>query len=64
MPWMAEGEVDLSFIDTSGKTLYQERIYKFDSKKSIDLSAFSNGIIFLRIAFANQVLTKKILIQK
>ncbi len=75
-PNPASGEINLSFPpdfegpsiitlhNIVGQVLFEGRLDNGLAEKSINLSAFSNGIIFLRIAYGNQVLTKKIFIQK
>jgi thiol-disulfide isomerase/thioredoxin len=55
---------DLKVFNNIGQVIFHSESYHFDPKKPIDLSAFSDGIVFLRISIEDQIITKKILIQK
>ena len=64
IPEITADPVSLSLHNMAGQVILKESGIGLSSKKTIDLSAFPNGIFFLRIAFANQIITKKILIHK
>lgn len=57
-PW------SLVFQNIVGQVLHEEQFYGSEVKKTLELSAFPDGIFFLRISKPGQVITKKILIRK
>lgn len=63
-PQNISGPADLTVFSSTGKVLYHKKAYELNSKYPLDLSAFPDGIMFLRISIADNTYTKKILIQK
>ncbi len=51
----------IEIIDTNGKIIYTQKVFKNDSKVNLNLTAFSNGIYFVKIATDTQSVVKKIL---
>ncbi len=63
-PYDFEQSSIVTLHNLAGQVFYEEQLSRGLTKKTINLSAFSNGIIFLRVSYGNQVITKEILIQK
>ena len=63
-PDVINGPISFYLLNVQGQVVFEEHNAGALTKKTLNLSAFSDGIIFLRIAFANRSITKKIFIQK
>ncbi|MFN3343924.1 MAG: T9SS type A sorting domain-containing protein, partial [Flavobacteriales bacterium] len=57
-----ENEVMMEVVDVSGRVVYTASL--FDSRKSIDMSHFQNGVYFIRLTQANQAYIVKVVLQK
>lgn len=63
-PDIIQGPVSIYLVNIYGQIVFEEHHVDALSKKTIELSAFSDGIIFLRVVLAEGSITKKIFIQK